>query len=268
MSFKEVNENCTIEGVIIYDCSDCMYKNVVFNKVVIQNIDFTHCVFVNCKFIKCEFGTKCCFHECECNNCEFYKCYFDGGDAHSSTFNKCKFTKCKYTDNCCIAYTKYYDCVMYKCKLQLKFIHCLFTNLDLSTCKFTKDLTIYQTALSHAKLPKKEQYRTGVCLTKPILGYKVTHERIVVVAEIPAGAMVYSVNGHKCRTNLAHVKEFRTIDNKKSTATVASSLYDFTFKYHVGDDIHITDFDRRHYIECAAGFHFFKTFAEAVEYYD
>lgn len=269
---NEVIENCIIEKTTI-DESERMryvhYKNVVFKKVVIQDIAVKFCVFDNCKFIKCAFGENATardrFYKCAFSNCEFYKCCFISS-IHSSVFYKCRSIKCQYTDHCYIAYTKYYDCVMYKCILQMTCKDCTLTNLDVSTCKFTEDVLFEDTSLSHAKLPKKEKYRRGIRLTKPIFGYKISAEHIVVVAEIPAGAIVYSVNGGKCRTNIAHIKKFRTKANKKSTETVVSSKYDFTFKYHIGDVVQIKDFDKRHYVECAAGFHFFKTFDEAVEY--
>jgi len=269
---NEVKENCTIENTTI-DKTDRLcyihYKNVVFKKVFIHDAAIKYCIFDNCKFIKCTFGKYSTsvdrFYRCNFSNCEFYKCCFNNC-IHSSVFYKCRSIKCQYTVSCYIVYVKYYDCVMYKCTLKMTCKYCVLTNLDVSTCKFTEYVFFKDTSLSHVKLPKKEKYRRGIRLTKPILGYKMSDEHIVVVAEIPAGAIVYSVNGDKCRTNIAHIKKFRTTDNKKSTETVVSSRYDFTFKYHIGDVIQIKDFDKRHYVECAAGFHFFKTFDKAVKY--
>ena len=45
-----------------------------------------------------------------------------------------------------------------------------------------------------------------------------------------------------------------------------SSYYDTSFKYHVGDEIDIIDFDDNYNIECGAGIHFFLTREEAKNF--
>ena len=45
-----------------------------------------------------------------------------------------------------------------------------------------------------------------------------------------------------------------------------SSKYDKKFKYHVGDEIEIKDFDENYNVECGAGIHFFLTREEAENY--
>ena len=45
--------------------------------------------------------------------------------------------------------------------------------------------------------------------------------------------------------------------------TELSSIHDNNFKYHVGDEIEIKDFDDNYNVECSTGIHFFLTREEA-----
>ena len=59
----------------------------------------------------------------------------------------------------------------------------------------------------NAFFDRKEEIRKGIILRKPIKGYKKTVEGVVLTAEIPAGAIVFSINGNKCRTNIATITD-------------------------------------------------------------
>ena len=48
--------------------------------------------------------------------------------------------------------------------------------------------------------------------------------------------------------------------------TELSSIHDIDFKYHVGDEIDIIDFDDNYNVECGSGIHFFLTGEEAENY--
>jgi hypothetical protein len=110
-----------------------------------------------------------------------------------------------------------------------------------------------------AILDEKEKIRKGVILSSPMQGYKKTAEKAVITVEIPAGAIVFSINGDKCRTNMATV-----IDTEGHE--VLHSRHDPNFTYTPGQKIVIPDFDLRYNVECAPGFHFFRTKEEATEY--
>lgn len=105
-------------------------------------------------------------------------------------------------------------------------------------------------------------YRTGKILTEPIIGYKKCKNdngrAILVTLEIPRGAIVFSINGSKCRTNKAKVI---AIDG----ANRAISYYKY-MTYYVGDEFTIYDFDCQYNIECGEGIHFFLTKEEAKDY--
>ena len=113
--------------------------------------------------------------------------------------------------------------------------------------------------LSGADLSCANQFRLGKVLDEPLIGYKKTREGVVITAEIPAGAIVFCINGSKCRANRAKITDMEGHD-------VLHSQYDNTFEYRLGQEININDFNLMYNVECASGFHFFRTRKEAEEY--
>ena len=112
--------------------------------------------------------------------------------------------------------------------------------------------------LSYANFDNKEKARKGVKLSESITGWKKCKNNVIVKLEIPRGAIVFSINNDKCRTDKAIVKEIIGADR-------AYSQHKF-FSYYVGDVIEVFNFNCEYNIECAAGIHFFKTRKEAEEY--
>ena len=113
--------------------------------------------------------------------------------------------------------------------------------------------------LIEANLSGDYRFRLGQILTDPLTGYKKTKEGVVITAEIPAGAIVFCINGSKCRTNRAKITDMGVHE-------VLHSQYDNTFEYRLGQEIEIKDFNLMYNVECASGFHFFMTRKEAEEY--
>ena len=113
--------------------------------------------------------------------------------------------------------------------------------------------------LAGANLAGADKFRLGKVLDEPLTGYKKTNEGVVITAEIPAGAIVFCINGRKCRTNRAKITDMAGHD-------VLHSQYDNSFEYRLGQEIEIKDFNLMYNIECASGFHFFRTRKEAEEY--
>ena len=113
--------------------------------------------------------------------------------------------------------------------------------------------------LTDTILDEKEQCRKGIVLTESIAGYKKAYEDKIITLKIPVGAKVFSINNNKRRTN-----KVKVIDMQGETEL--SSIHDNDFKYHVGDEIEITDFDERYNVECSTGIHFFLTREEAEKY--
>ena len=113
--------------------------------------------------------------------------------------------------------------------------------------------------LSGANLSGADQFRLGKVLDEPLTGYKKTQEGVVITAEIPAGAIVFCINGSKCRTNRAKITDM-------NGHKILHSEYDNSFEYRLGQEINIKDFNLMYNVECASGFHFFRTKKEAEEY--
>jgi hypothetical protein len=86
-------------------------------------------------------------------------------------------------------------------------------------------------------------------------GYKKLSDGSICVLSIPKGAIVFSINGSKCRTNKAKVLEGGGV-----------SRYDNEFTYEKGKTYEIKDFDLAYNEECSTGIHFFKTKEEAEDY--
>ena len=123
-----------------------------------------------------------------------------------------------------------------------------------------EDANLEGANLRCANLEEKEKFRFGQILKENITGYKKTNEGIVITATIPAGAIVFCINGSKCRTNKA-----RIIDMGGQNKVLHSS-YDNKFEYRLMQDIEIENFNLTYNVECASGFHFFRTREEAEKY--
>jgi hypothetical protein len=113
--------------------------------------------------------------------------------------------------------------------------------------------------LSGADLRGADKFRLGKVLDEPLTGYKKTKEGVVITAEIPVGAIVFCINGSKCRTTRAKITDM-------AGKELLHSSYDYSFEYRLGQEINIKDFNLMYNIECASGFHFFRTRKEAEEY--
>ena len=103
-----------------------------------------------------------------------------------------------------------------------------------------------------------DRLRKGIKLSEPIIGWKKCKNNVLVKLEIPRGAIVFSINNKKCRTDKAKVLEIIGADR-------AYSNYKF-FSYYVGDIIEVFNFNCEYNVECAEGIHFFKTREEAENY--
>ena len=116
--------------------------------------------------------------------------------------------------------------------------------------------------LCDAWLDKNEEARKGIKLTENIIGWKKCRDDdgdyVIVKLEIPRGAIVFSINNHKCRTDKAKVLEIIGKDRAFSDFNNNS--------YYVGDVIEVFDFNCEYNEECASGIHFFRTREDAEEY--
>ena len=114
--------------------------------------------------------------------------------------------------------------------------------------------------LRWADLDEDQLIRRGLCLKEPLIGYKKCRDDLIVTLEIPKGAIVFSINNSKCRTNVAKVVEI------SNGSEIAYSQHDENFAYKVGEIVYPNGFNCEYYEECAEGIHFFRTREEAEEY--
>ena len=112
--------------------------------------------------------------------------------------------------------------------------------------------------ICNANMRGADKLRKGIKLSEPIIGWKKCKNNVLVKLEIPRGAIVFSINNSKCRTDKAKVLEIIGSDR-------AYSKYKF-FSYYVGDVIEMFDFNCEYNVECAEGIHFFKSREEAENY--
>ncbi len=122
-------------------------------------------------------------------------------------------------------------------------------------------------------MPTMDKYFPSVCPSEgEFIGWKkavvvenlANIHQVVVKLLIPKDAKRGSAFGRKCRCDKARVLSIESLDGFYTD--FAFSTYDFTFKYEIGKEVSVDNFDedRRH--ECAPGIHFFMTREEAVAY--
>ena len=119
--------------------------------------------------------------------------------------------------------------------------------------------------LRNANLDEREQCRKGIILREPREAYKSCGKYIVKLL-IPRGAIVFSINNDKCRTNKAYVMAILNDDETVANKLSVASAYDRKFIYKVGQSIEIEDFDLMYNVECSTGIHFFWDFERARDY--
>ena len=139
-----------------------------------------------------------------------------------------------------------------------------FSYATLKDARF-EDSLMDGSILSGTELDDKEAVRKGVILQKAIVGYKVCmaraiHRGVVVKLQIPKGAVVFSINNGKCRTNIAKVVRIGA-----GLKDVCSDK-DANFHYKLGKTVEVKDFDLDYSKECSTGIHFFRTMRELQEY--
>lgn len=98
------------------------------------------------------------------------------------------------------------------------------------------------------------------------IGWKITRGPLIVKLKITENAKRSSAFGRKCRCSEAVVLAIENIDGTPSDKTEATSTYDISFIYRVGETVRVSDFDDNRARECAPGIHFFITRQEAVDY--
>ena len=121
-----------------------------------------------------------------------------------------------------------------------------------------RDADLRYANMCYAKMCDADRLRKGIKLSEPIIGWKKCKNNVLVKLEIPRGAIVFSINNKKCRTDKAKVLEIIGADRAYSNNKF--------FSYYVGDIIEVFNFNCEYNVECAEGIHFFRTRKEAEDY--
>ena len=158
------------------------------------------------------------------------------------------------------------------CNTDLSYANLKYTNLSESTlcntnlfCTNLAGVNLYNTKivnLCNTKIFDQPKIK-GEMLTQDIIGYKKCKDNIIVTLKIPRGAIVFCINGIKCRTNKAIVLDIEDMKGNKVDRAVSAFKY---MSYYVGDEITDYTFNCQYNVECSGGIHFFRTKEEAEKY--
>lgn len=274
----EHTQYCTGFGGIRADF-DCVrlfalvFKNVDLSHVDFSYVNLTHATFENVNL----WGAT--FSKCTLDNATFRNCNLDSAHFTQSSCYRCEFIRSNL-DNSTFRISILDNAYFYNVScIDTTFSYSYLENAKFDTCNFKdasfmgsmmRDVRMYgicnfkNASFIRTNLDTRNKFienQTGVILKEPLIGYKKTYENVVITVEIPAGAIVFSVNGGKCRTNKAKIIDMKGND-------VLHSKYNPDFEYTLNKEIEIDNFDLRYNIVCAPGFHFFKTYEEAEHYVD
>lgn len=265
-------ENCTMHNTI--------FLNTVFERTELCDIvlgSFTGCVFDNvtfykisqCQFTGCNFRT-CSIREQVITNTAFVRTIFSNTYFTSSKMDCVRFTSCDFTTayfnnsflvNVCFNKTSLtLGDFSYCYLLSPKILDC-----ELYSCSFKRvgcDINLRNIIHGGNNLVDKD-YLTKRVIDQPMIVYKkvmVGSDETVATLEIPKGAIIYSVDGEKYRTNIA---KCIAIDGGFLRA---KSVHIHDFNYRVGKTYKVYDFEFDTTAECAKGIHFFLTKKEAEDY--
>ena len=199
------------------------------------------------------------FHESTLTNCFIGGCLLQQLDFSCAVLNGTIFKNGRMRQ-CSFRYTSMNDVLFENHEM----IECNFTYATLIGAEFVHS-PIDCSILFDTKLDDKEAIRKGVILQKAIVGYKVcmagaVHRGVVVKLQIPKGAVVFSTNNGKCRTNIAKVVRIGA-----GLKDICSDK-DANFHYKLGKTVEVKDFDLDYSKECSTGIHFFRTMRELREY--
>ena len=212
-------------------------QNLKLDDMYLVEYDFSYAVFVKCDLRKSIFsGTN------------FTGACFDNCNLSLAKFNGANLTRCEFDDSIISKGTDFEDANLLGCRYE-------------STYTETKK---YADALRRRK---------GICLSRDLIGWKkcYVHDKskkdlfALVKLLIPKGAIVFSINDCKCRTNMVKVLDITSLDEQRHYKT-AWSAYTCSFKYTVGETIIEPNFDCAYNVECSSGIHFFRYKASAKSY--
>lgn len=233
------------------DCEGWENMKADLTEANLSNIDFSGTDLRHINFFKATIDTSY-FNRADIRFANFketdlnFDC-FNEANLYGADFSEARLYRIEFAGaNLCKAdfYGAYLDAGQF-CKSKIY-------DTNFNNCNFS-----HSTLLEDAN-GKLTEYRRGKMLTEDIIGYKKCQDNVIVTLKIPRGAIVFSINGTKCRTNKAKVI---AIDGAKKAISSFKHM-----SYYVGDEFTIYDFDCTYNNQCGEGIHFFLTREEAEGY--
>lgn len=288
-------ENTTITNTNFYDCNLYAAK---FNNSKITSTDFKYSMLNTSEFKNAVVQSVNFYHSSIVDACFDYAVFREVDFSHTN-LTRSYFESITLYDVSFEAANLQEVTIKGKVKLENNIYACAYMG-EGSGADFTHaNLCEAEIELEHEKLFEQD-FRFGAILDKPIRVYKKCPCQVfgskskylhtaIVELEIPKGAIVFSINNYKCRTNVAKVvkilecvssglidndteTEWKYIDGitnyvfKDCDEPYVYSYYNPLFKYKVGETVRVKDFSLIYNEECAKGIHFFRTIKEAVNY--
>ena len=226
-------------SIIHSDLSDASFDNAFIYDTTFDDSDLMQASFIGSVLRLCYFKNAklrhACFNDSALYDCSLYKVDSTAANFYASMMHSCEFANVDFTKS---------D----------------MTNTKIRTYGFCHDVCFDDVDFDGADLDMpliKGQF--GKILKRKMIGWKTCADYVLVKLEIPAGAVVFSISGKKCRTNKAKVIEI-------IGAKEGRSMRNCNFIYRKGRTYVIDDFNLKYNTTCSTGIHFFKTKKEAEEY--
>lgn len=145
-------------------------------------------------------------------------------------------------------------------------------NINFSNADF-KNSNVDRADFSGAILNNVKNLNTNCPKEGEFIGYKKCFvgnnqnlRKVIVKLKILSDSRRSSSTTKKCRCDKALVLEIQNLNGSRSKYKTARSIYDYEFKYKIGEIVEVKNFDDRFWIKCASGIHFFMNRDEAVRY--
>jgi len=262
-------DGCNLEGVIFKNCylKTLKFCECSIKKTEIHGLNSDNLIFDSCAIFRCSV-----------NNSYLHSYYLYSNCIHENFSNNYLFCSLlTISDN-----TKLMDTYpvfeMYKSVIQLLNYNYIESE-DRNKGKGAEHLNIRFSCsdiIVDLGSNARAQLVNGVQLKEDLIGYKKIRcvkpdkdwekyksgANVIAVIRIPKGAVVFGNGYSKCRTNKAEVIKIEGYNENYKYY----SLYDDNFKYEIGKQMEIENFDYNHTKECASGIHFFLTKEEARNY--
>lgn len=278
---------------------DCIIEFSEFIDMNFDDVLFKYVTFNNCNFINVKFNE--CTIDCSC----FTSCNLSCLTIEASKVNASIFVGCE-VGNINVFTSNFINVVMRFCSLcEARLSHSYFKSLEIGhssirssfdigdensifddtdyTSLGTCDITVIDSSLTRnfiyppVTCPEEGSFIGFKKVVIPNLSMPMSmslindhvevgkHSYGIAKLLIPAEAKRTSGTGRKCRANMAKVLDITSIDGTEHF-TLATSIFDNSFRYCVGDTVEPTYGYDDSRSECASGIHFFLSRKEAVDY--